>query len=376
MAEPHHPTGPSLNTLARGIKRVMAAIYFDINCISTFRGIAESTPNQVDVDWYRSECNQVHEFLHTATTVLPNTTPGNAEIRTNYALEKLGWMVFSICAHSVAFRVALTQAQEVAWNPLMLIICRNRKSVEVFARSRSLDWRGPLLTLVGYNLPGLQDALGSTDILSNEHPHHFVRTLDGQLRFPMYNGYTQSRIKHCIFDTDMGEEDDQIDPTIRKPVDGECDLCKSPDVCQCLLASLAEDQVELVEYEDRGIGVRALANFKKRHILDQFVGVILPPLSNYDSVYPLEHPVDPGSDETVAVISPEYYGNWTRFINHSCNPCTEFARRTVGTHSIMTVEVARDISFGEEITVDYGEQYWGRKGRVCKCGEPNCRYSK
>lgn len=357
------------------VKDMMAAIYFDINCVSIFRDIIRSKPEDADLNWYRSECNKAGELIKGAAALLANeVSPFGDPIdkRIRELVEMVDWTVFAICAYSEAFRRACVEAEPLAWEMLVESIWENNCSVEVFARSRNLDWRGPLLTQTRYSLANLQAALGPMPQLSGEHPHHFVRTLNQGLRYPTFEGQMQTHIDNCIFDPTHWEQGKR-DPTIRNQADGECYLCNRMD-CQCALGSLAGNLVELVDYKKKGAGVRALANFKKGDILDQFVGEIRP--EGYgDRVYGLEHPEHPevpGHYKAVALISPKRFGNWTRFVNHSCDASTSFRVRTVGTHSIMTVEADRDISFGEEIVVDYGNEYW-TEGRKCQCGVPSCR---
>ena len=50
-------------------------------------------------------------------------------------------------------------------------------------------------------------------------------------------------------------------------------------------------------------------------------------------------------------------GNVTRFVNHSCQPNSQFERFVwVGAQRI--VLVSKSIEAGEEITVDYSDNYW------------------
>jgi SET domain-containing protein len=61
-------------------------------------------------------------------------------------------------------------------------------------------------------------------------------------------------------------------------------------------------------------------------------------------------------------------GNATAFINHSCDP--NLFTRTVCGHVLFFA--LRDISAGEELSIDYGPSHHdGRK--ACYCGAPRCR---
>jgi len=66
-------------------------------------------------------------------------------------------------------------------------------------------------------------------------------------------------------------------------------------------------------------------------------------------------------------------GNYTRFINHSCAPNSQFQKFTwLGTERILLV--SKGIDAGEEITVDYSHEYWEGLDKKCLCGEACCRY--
>lgn len=360
----------------QAVEDIMAAIYFDINCVCTFREIVRSTQEAVDLTWYAFECNKAGKFVKGAAAIMASqVSPPSDTIdeRIRDIVELAGWMIFAICVHSEAFRRSCVEAEPLVWELLMDSIWENESSIEVFARSRNLDWRGPLLTQSCHDLPDLHAALGPMQRLSDEHPHHFVQTQNRELRYPTHKGHIQTHVDHCIFNPTHWKPG-RSDPTLRRPGDGTCHLCKVM-WCDCILASLAGNLVELVEYEKKGTGVRALANFKDGDILDQYVGELRHRKYRGDRVYALEHPEHPRVsyiDRAVAVISPKRYGNWTRFINHSCNPSTRFVLRTVGKRTIMAIQAQRGISFGEEITIDYGDGYWSEREK-CHCGEVGCR---
>lgn len=66
-------------------------------------------------------------------------------------------------------------------------------------------------------------------------------------------------------------------------------------------------------------------------------------------------------------------GNHTRFVNHSCNPNSQFERFVwLGKQRIVLASLG--IEAGDEVTVDYGDTYWHNLDKVCRCGQPECRY--
>lgn len=66
-------------------------------------------------------------------------------------------------------------------------------------------------------------------------------------------------------------------------------------------------------------------------------------------------------------------GNYTRFVNHSCRPNSQFQRFVwMGTQRIILV--SRGIEAGQEITVDYSDAYWRNLPKTCLCQESCCRF--
>ncbi|KAL1632612.1 hypothetical protein SLS56_003511 [Neofusicoccum ribis] len=66
-------------------------------------------------------------------------------------------------------------------------------------------------------------------------------------------------------------------------------------------------------------------------------------------------------------------GNYTRFVNHSCHPNSQFEKFTwLGVQRIILV--SKGIEAGQEITVDYSGRYWTNLDKECLCGESCCRY--
>ncbi|KAJ1329273.1 hypothetical protein MN608_06006 [Microdochium nivale] len=66
-------------------------------------------------------------------------------------------------------------------------------------------------------------------------------------------------------------------------------------------------------------------------------------------------------------------GNFTRFVNHSCNANAQYQTFTwLGTQRIILV--SKGIDAGNEITVDYSDKYWKGLDKNCLCGEKSCRY--
>ncbi|KAF1971765.1 SET domain-containing protein [Bimuria novae-zelandiae CBS 107.79] len=129
---------------------------------------------------------------------------------------------------------------------------------------------------------------------------------------------------------------------------------------------------------DRGIGVFTKRSFRRGDILGWYAGEIKP----LDSIigthggYLMEielGDLTPRADAPSVYIDAKKKGNWTRFINHSCEADCVFRIMRVGGVRVMVVEAVRDVRGGEELSVDYGREYYGVETRLrCACGARGC----
>ena len=295
-----------------------------------------------------------------------------------------GWMMLSILAHSATFRHSGFTLDADIWSSLCLKIEENLTSLEVFAKVRGLDWQTALNNFSRHFPSDLKAGL-KVDIGAL---NTYVIMEDEQLvRRPKFGDHIQEDIQSNIYNPDFfaqcqipchwpKNKDWSKDPTLRCPGDGECRNCNSTTQCNCNPSAEPTPLIELKEYGAKGIGIRALQPIAKSKILGEYVGEILPWYYQGDPVYGMEFCL-PGAHpkESVALISSKRYGNWTRFINHSCNSSTAFFGMIIGDRHRIVVKALRDIKAFEEITVHYGHGYW-KNGRYCECGEENCAYSR
>uniref|UniRef100_A0A6G1SJB3 Histone-lysine N-methyltransferase EHMT1 n=1 Tax=Aceria tosichella TaxID=561515 RepID=A0A6G1SJB3_9ACAR len=84
------------------------------------------------------------------------------------------------------------------------------------------------------------------------------------------------------------------------------------------------------------------------------------------------------------VCDAKFYGNFTRFINHSCEP-NVVGIRTFTTHQDqrfphISFFTNQDIPAGTELTLNYGDSYWLVKCKrdkiFCLCNRSKCRFNK
>ncbi|KAJ5256596.1 hypothetical protein N7478_012700 [Penicillium angulare] len=359
------------NEGANNSLNITAALYWDINCVSISRKIVNGTHSKEDSEIYAQMKNSTDVFISQVMTGCFTALQTNSLSRCTSFINEFGWKLLAICAHSEAFRSAGENLNEADWLSFKNLLAQNQRSVEVFANSRDLEWRGPLLPYASSNLlPGLREALTPDINLAQEHPHHLVQLPDGHLKRPTHRGLAQVNISSSI---------DYKNPKInlRTPQMRACYLCRSPQTCECRHISMVGDMVELVEHLEKGVTVRALANFRKGEHLGEFSGQIYPESHSYrESVYSLllnAYDAEARQNLNVGTVFPDQYGNWTRFISHSCEPTARFVNLIVGNEAISDVQAERSISMFEELTVDYGEEYFKTRPIFCRCGTKSCK---
>ena len=71
-------------------------------------------------------------------------------------------------------------------------------------------------------------------------------------------------------------------------------------------------------------------------------------------------------------IRMESYSNVGRFVNHSCDANLLLVPVFIEHNDYRCPQIAlfaqRKILSGEELTFDYGDEYWVKKARLCFCG--------
>lgn len=142
-----------------------------------------------------------------------------------------------------------------------------------------------------------------------------------------------------------------------------------------------EKHFELRATPDRGIGAYTKRAFRAGTIIGWYSGELktvdtTPPFTNWYLMDMNIGDVEPSEDDEivpVCQIDGERKGNWTRFINHSCEADCVFRLKRVGKTRIMVVEAVNYIEAGAELSVDYGADYYGLTSwHRCKCGAFKC----
>ncbi|XP_061119230.1 histone-lysine N-methyltransferase EHMT1 isoform X1 [Conger conger] len=140
-------------------------------------------------------------------------------------------------------------------------------------------------------------------------------------------------------------------------------------------------RLQLFRTRKMGWGVKSLQDISQGTFVCEYVGEIISDAEadvreNDSYLFNLDSKVD-----DVYCIDARFYGNISRFINHTCEP-NLFPVRVFTSHQDLRFPhiaffASRNISAGEELGFDYGDHFWEIKGKFfsCQCGSTKCRHS-
>lgn len=88
---------------------------------------------------------------------------------------------------------------------------------------------------------------------------------------------------------------------------------------------------------------------------------------NANSLLGQDLDMDAGEPESV-VIEARQFGNWTRFLQPSCEPNVSAVIEMYGVRRAVIIRALRDIGPGEQLTVEYSLEQFQRARKQCRCG--------
>ncbi|KRT78790.1 SET domain-containing protein, partial [Oryctes borbonicus] len=138
---------------------------------------------------------------------------------------------------------------------------------------------------------------------------------------------------------------------------------------------------QLFRTEKKGWGIKTLNAIVRGSFVCEYIGEIVHYIDadeREDDSYFFELE---NHDESFS-IDARRYGNFGRFLNHSCSPNLSPIKIFTNHQDMRFPKIAffakRDIQPEEELCFDYGEKFWSVKRKLfsCECKSPNCKYSK
>lgn len=168
----------------------------------------------------------------------------------------------------------------------------------------------------------------------------------------------------------------------------ECDkeICKCGDSCKHRMTPKKLNlKLELFKTTFAGFAVRSTQFIQYGTFITEFVGEVL----SYAEAQIRPRPEDYSYlvynkfIKSGYFVDPTRYGNISRFFNHSCFenllPLQFLTSHRNKKRVSIGFVACRDIQPGDELTIDYGEDWWLRKIRLnnnlfCQCDAPYCIY--
>ncbi|XP_069872261.1 histone-lysine N-methyltransferase NSD3 isoform X2 [Dipodomys merriami] len=154
-------------------------------------------------------------------------------------------------------------------------------------------------------------------------------------------------------------------------------VCPAGDRCQnqCFTKRLYPD-AEIIKTERRGWGLRTKRSIKKGEFVNEYVGELIDEEecrlrikraheNSVTNFYMLTVTKD-------RIIDAGPKGNYSRFMNHSCNPNCETQKWTVNGDVRVGLFALCDIPAGMELTFNYNLDCLGSGRTACHCGADNC----
>ncbi|KAF2702831.1 SET domain-containing protein [Pleomassaria siparia CBS 279.74] len=160
----------------------------------------------------------------------------------------------------------------------------------------------------------------------------------------------------------------------------ECLHCHQSTDCQCpprILRDYVRDwnlfwtdgfRIKATEGIGYGLFCNQNEGFSRQFAMGQYTGALLPKSASTKnkSDYYGDIPIGKIGANTTCYIDGASKGSAFRFLNHSCEPNSELvvARCGAGSRRMLVVMATQDIDMGEEITINYGDDYF----TDCRCG--------
>ncbi|XP_051025804.1 histone-lysine N-methyltransferase NSD3 isoform X2 [Acomys russatus] len=154
-------------------------------------------------------------------------------------------------------------------------------------------------------------------------------------------------------------------------------VCPAGHRCQnqCFTKRIYPD-AEVIKTERRGWGLRTKRSIKKGEFVNEYVGELIDEEecrlrikraheNSVTNFYMLTVTKD-------RIIDAGPKGNYSRFMNHSCNPNCETQKWTVNGDVRVGLFALCDIPAGMELTFNYNLDCLGNGRTVCHCGADNC----
>ncbi|XP_015745314.1 histone-lysine N-methyltransferase NSD2 [Python bivittatus] len=154
-------------------------------------------------------------------------------------------------------------------------------------------------------------------------------------------------------------------------------VCPAGERCQNQCFTKRQyPETKIIRTEGKGWGLVAKRDIKKGEFVNEYVGEVIDEGECMARIkYAHENDITHFYMLTIdkdRIIDAGPKGNYSRFMNHSCQPNCETLKWTVHGDTRVGLFAVCDIPAGTELTFNYNLDCLGNEKTVCKCGAPNC----
>ncbi|XP_063313745.1 histone-lysine N-methyltransferase NSD2 isoform X1 [Pelobates fuscus] len=179
-------------------------------------------------------------------------------------------------------------------------------------------------------------------------------------------------------------------PSSEKPcgLDSEClnrmlmyechpHVCPAGERCQNQAFTKRQyPETKIIKTEGKGWGLIATRDIKKGEFVNEYIGELI---DEEECMARIRHAQENDithfymlTIDKDRIIDAGPKGNYSRFMNHSCQPNCDTQKWTVNGDTRVGLFAVRDIPAGEELTFNYNLDCLGNEKTICRCGAPNC----
>ncbi|KAM9677584.1 histone-lysine N-methyltransferase NSD2 isoform 3-T5 [Trichechus inunguis] len=154
-------------------------------------------------------------------------------------------------------------------------------------------------------------------------------------------------------------------------------VCPAGEYCQNQCFTKRQyPETKIIKTEGKGWGLVAKRDIKKGEFVNEYVGEVIDEEECMARIkYAHENDITHFYMLTIdkdRIIDAGPKGNYSRFMNHSCQPNCETLKWTVNGDTRVGLFAVCDIPAGTELTFNYNLDCLGNEKTVCRCGASNC----
>ncbi|XP_053160229.1 histone-lysine N-methyltransferase NSD2 isoform X2 [Hemicordylus capensis] len=154
-------------------------------------------------------------------------------------------------------------------------------------------------------------------------------------------------------------------------------VCPAGERCQNQCFTKRQyPETKIIKTDGKGWGLVAKRDIKKGEFVNEYVGELI---DEEECMARIKHAHENDithfymlTIDKDRIIDAGPKGNYSRFMNHSCQPNCETLKWTVHGDTRVGLFAVCDIPAGTELTFNYNLDCLGNEKTACKCGAPNC----